>query len=52
MSNLVDIAKYILGDLPVQFEFMYYLFSFGLGMGFLFCLFSPFIMAYQLLGRD
>ena len=52
MGSLVDIAKYILGELPAQFEFMYYLFSFGLGIGFLFCLFSPFLMAYKLLGCD
>lgn len=52
MGSLVDIAKYILGVLPSQFEFMYYLFAFGLGIGFIFCLFAPFIMAYKLLGRD
>lgn len=52
MGNLLDIAKFLLGEFPAQFEFLYYLFAFGLGIGFIFCLFAPFILAYTMLGRD
>ena len=52
MGSLLDIARYLLGEFPSQFEFLYYLFAFGMGIGFIFCLFAPFILAYKLLGRD
>lgn len=52
IETLVDVAKYILGDFPSQFQFLYYLFAFALGIAFIFVVFSPFILAYKMIGRD
>ena len=52
MGNLLDIARYLLGEFPSQIEFLYDLFAFGMGIGFIFCVCAPFILAYKLIGRD
>ena len=50
IDNLLDVAKYILGEFPGQYQFLYYLFAFALGIAFLFVVFSPFIIAYKMIG--
>lgn len=51
ISSLLDISKYLLGELPGQYEMFYYILTFGLAVGLLFCLFAPFLLAYELLKR-
>jgi len=52
MGSLYDIAVMILGELPSQYCFIYYIFTFAMGLGILFCAFSPFLLAYKIIGRD
>lgn len=49
ISSLFDIAKYLVGELPPQYAMFYYILVFGLAVGLIFCLFSPFILVYKML---
>jgi hypothetical protein len=51
VSHLYDIAVFLLGDLPQQFSFVYYLFVAIMGLLLLWCLYSPFLIVYKLWGR-
>lgn len=52
IENLLDVARYILGDFPAQYQFLYYVFAFALGIAFIFVVFSPFILAYKMINRS
>ena len=50
IENLLDVARYILGEFPGQYQILYYIFAFGIA--FLFVVFSPFILAYKMINRS
>lgn len=49
MSNfqLYDMARYIIGDLPSEYNFIYIIFTCLEALVLLWCLLSPFIIAYN-----
>lgn len=52
MGDLYNIAVTILGDLPSEFHFIYYMFVVVMALVLVYCVFSPFIIAYKLIKGD
>lgn len=46
--NLYQLAQYIIGDLPSEYQFIYIIFTMIEALILMWCLFSPFILAYSL----
>ena len=49
--NLYQMAQYILGDLPSEYQFLYVVLTFIEALALLWCLFAPFIFAYNFFKR-
>lgn len=50
LNSLYDIAVYIVGTLPPQFSFIYGLVTLVISIVFILLIFTPFIIAYKLIG--
>lgn len=44
-----DLARQILGNVPIEFAFVYHFFAFGLGLLVVLTILSPFYFTYKIL---
>ena len=47
INNVYDIAVFLLGELPQQFQFAYIILALVISLVFIICIFSPFIIAIK-----
>lgn len=50
LNSLYDISVYIVGALPPQYNFIYALVTLVISIIFILLIFTPFIIAYKLIG--